>query len=257
MNNNWKSIIGEFLGSAFISFWGLGFIIPFAVTGYLNSMYEFAVWFGVAFAITVVAFAPISGAHVNPGVTLAWATFGGFSWKLVPSYIIAQLMGWGVGIVPIYIIYGERLRIWALETTGNPATLFYCISPTEHILSGAALEVAMTMMLTLSIFLLLDNRIPNRPTASLFPIAIGAVISLLVAFGGGYTGTCINTARDLAPRIVGYIYGRFNGYDVSTIFGDGQWIMYILAPCIGALLGGAIYFHLLVKLLPKKVEVAP
>ncbi len=252
MKNHWKAILGEFVGSAFISFWGLGFIIPFAVTGDLNNMYEFAVWFGIAFAITVIAFAPISGVHVNPGVSLAWATFGGFSWKLIPAYIVAQITGWGMGIVPLYLIYGNRMAEWAVETGGNPATLFFCSSPTGHILSGAGLEIAMTMMLTFAIFVMLDKRIPNRPSSALFPFAIGIIISLLIAFGGGYSGTCINTARDLGPRIVGYIYGLIKGYDVSTIFGDGQWLMYVIAPCIGALLGGVLHYGVVVKLLPEK-----
>lgn len=251
LKTNYKKILGELLGSAFISFWGLGFLVPFVVTDYLNNMFEFAIWFGIAFAITVVVFAPISGVHVNPGVTLAWATFGGFDWKLVPYYIIAQIMGWGLGVVPIYSIYSNKLLEWSLAGN-NPSTLFYCNLPSESVLYGALLEIVMTILLTFSIFVLLDERIPNKPTPSLFPIAIGSVISLLVAFGGGYTGTCINTARDLGPRIIGYIYGKINGFDVSNIFGKIDWIVYIIAPCIGAILGGFIYYRIIAKLLPSK-----
>lgn len=251
LKSDYKAIIGELLGSAFISFWGLGFIVPFVVTGYLDNMFEFAIWFGIAFAITVVVFAPISGVHVNPGVTLAWASFGGFDWKLVPFYIVAQIVGWALGVVPIYAIYGEKLLEWSL-LGNNPSTLFYCNLPAGSMISGALLEIVMTMLLTFSIFAFLDSRIPNKPTPALFPIAIGSVISLLVAFGGGYTGTCINTARDLGPRIVGFIYGKINGFDVSNIFGGVDWIVYIVAPCIGALLGGLFYFKIIVKLLPLK-----
>lgn len=249
---NKKAIFGELLGSAFISFWGLGFIIPFAVTGDLTNMYEFAIWFGVAFAITVVAFFPISGVHVNPGVSLSWACFGGFDWHLFPMYAVAQIAGWGFGIVPLYMIYGKRMAEWAQATGGNPATLFYCSSPTGHLLSGAGLEIAMTALLTFAIFLLLDERFPNKPSPQFFPIAIGIVISLDVAFGGGYSGACINPARDLGPRIVGYIYGSIKGYDVSAIFGDGQWLMYIIAPLIGAVLGGVFHRYVVAKLLPEK-----
>lgn len=249
---NYKAIIGELLGSIFISFWGLGFLVPFVVNGYLSNMFEFAIWFGIAFALTVIIFAPISGVHVNPGVTLAWATFGGFDWKLVPFYIVAQIIGWGLGVVPIYIIYGNKLLEWSTCFGSNPATLFYCNLPTNHFISGFFLETVMTMLLTFSIFLLLDDRIPNKPNKELFPISIGFVISLLVAFGGGYTGTCINTARDLGPRLVSYLYGVINGYDVSSIFGTSEWLIYVIAPCVGALLGGFVYFNIIVKLLPNK-----
>lgn len=249
LDDNLKALIGEFLGSAFISFWGLGLIIPFVVTGSLSNIYEFAVWFGVAFAITVVAFAPISGVHVNPGVTLSWATYGGFKWRRVPSYIAAQILGWGIGVVPLYIIYDTKITEWAVSTGGNPVSLFYCSYPNGCHLSGAMLEIIMTAMLTFAIFVMLDDRIPHRPSSALFPICIGGIISFDIAFGGGYTGACINAARDLGPRIVSYIYGLIKGYDVSFVFGNGQWLIYVIAPTAGALLGGVFHYYVIIKLL--------
>lgn len=249
MKTTTKKVLSEFIGSAFISFWGLGFIVPFAVTGGVTNMFEFALWFGLGFAITVIAFAPIGGAQLNPGVTLAWAIFGGFDKKLVLPYMGAQLLGWAVGIVPCYAIYWNQMEQWAATTGGNPATLFYCSTPADHLLAGAGLEIAMTSLLVFAIFLLLDERIPNRPTKALFPFAIGGVISLLVAFGGSYSGTAINPFRDLGPRIVCLIYGLISGHDVSMIFGDGQWVMYIVAPMIGALLGGVFYHKVFGKML--------
>lgn len=247
-----KAIIGEFVGSAFISFWGLGFVVPFAILGYVNNMYEFAVWFGLAFAITVIVFAPISGVHVNPSVTVAWALFGGFNKRLIIPYWIAQILGWCVGVAPFYVIFGNVFDEWAASSGGNPATLFYCNTASDHILAGAGLEIFLTAMLTFAIFVMLDERIPGRPTQAGFPWAIGIVISLLIAIGGGFTGTCINPARDLGPRICGLIYGVIKGYDTSSIFGNWQWIMYIVAPMIGGIVGGLFHYKVVVKLLPDK-----
>lgn len=244
--------MGEFLGSAFISFWGLGFVVPFAVMGYVNNMYEFSVWFGIAFSITVIVFAPISGAHVNPGITVAWALFGGFNKKLIIPYWIAQVLGWCVGVAPFYIIFDNVFAEWAATSGGNPATLFYCSTPADHLFAGAGLEIFLTAMLALGVFVLLDERIPNKPSAAGFPWAIGVLISLLIALGGGFTGTCINTARDLGPRICGLVYGLIKGYDVTTIFSGGQWLMYIIAPILGAVLGGAFHYGVVIKLLPDK-----
>lgn len=252
LSENMKKILGEFFGSAFISFWGLGFVIPFAVLGYVSNMYEFSVWFGIAFAITVIAFAPISGVHVNPGVTLAWAIFGGFDKKLILPYWVAQILGWAVGVAPLYLIFDNVLTEWAATTGGNPATLFYCSSPAEHLLAGAGLEIFLTAMLTFGIFVLLEKRLPNIPSPAGFPWAIGIVIALTIALGGGFTGTCINTARDFGPRLAGLVYGLIKGYDVSSIFAGWQWLMYIIAPLIGAVLGGVFHFGVIVKLLPKK-----
>lgn len=254
LNENMKRILGEFVGSAFISFWGLGFVVPFAVLGYVSNMYEFAAWFGIAFAITVIAFAPISGVHVNPGVTLAWTLFGGFNKKLIVPYWIAQILGWGVGVVPYFFMFDGKFGEWAASTGGNPATLFYCSTPADQLLSGAFMEIFLTAMLTFGIFVLLDKRIPNRPSAAGFPWAIGILISLLIALGGGFTGTCINTARDFGPRLAGLVYGLIRGYDVSGIFAGWQWLMYIIAPMIGAVLGGVFHYGVVVKLLPKETE---
>ncbi len=250
LSKNQKKVIGEFIGSAFIGFWGLGFVVPFAVLGYVSNMFEFAIWFGIAFAITVVVFSPISGVHVNPGVTLAWALFGGFEKKLIVPYWIAQVLGWAVGVAPFYVMFDNVFDEWMVTTGGNPTGLFYCNTTAGHLMAGAGLEIFLTALLTFTIFVMLDERIPGRPTAAGFPWAIGIVISLLIAIGGGFTGTCINPARDLGPRICGFIYGLLKGQDVSGIFAGGQWLMYIIAPIVGAVLGGAFYYRIIVKLLP-------
>ncbi len=254
LSNNTKAVLGEFLGSAFISFWGLGLLVPFALLGYLNTMFEFSLWFGIAFAITVIAFAPISGVHVNPGVTLAWALFGGFNKKLILPYWGAQILGWAIGIVPFYFIFDKQFTEWMTSTGGNPATLFYCTTPADSLIAGGAMELFLTLMLTFGIFVLLDEKIPNRPTKAGFPWAIGILISLTIALGGGFSGTCINPARDLGPRITGLFYGLIKGYDVSGIFAGGQWLLYIIAPMIGAVLGGVLHFFAIKKLLPSDSE---
>ena len=252
MKENKKKILGEFLGSAFISFWGLGLAVPFKVLGYVNSTFEVAIWFGIACAFAGILFSPISGGHCNSSVTLAMAIFGGFDKKLVLPYWIAQLLGWGTGILPIYIIFDNVLDEWAGTTTNNPVSLFYCATPADDLLAGAGLEIFLTAMLILCVFVFMDERITGRPSAAAYPWVIGIVISLNIAFGGGFTGTCINTTRDLGPRITGLLYGMVKGYDVSGIFAEGQWIMYMFAPAIGAVLGGFFYYVVIAKLLPEQ-----
>ena len=135
-----------------------------------------------------------------------------------------------------------------------PFELFYCSTAREDVLAAACVEVIMTALLNFSVFFFQDERIPNRPSKAVCPWVIGIVISLAIAFGGGFSGTCMNPSRDLGPRIVGLVYGLMKGYDVSGIFAGGQWLMYILAPLLGAVLGGAFHFGVVIKLLPKEKE---
>ena len=254
MKSSAKKVLGEFLGSAFVSFFGLGLLVPFVCLGYVSNMYEFSVWFGAVFALSVVIFAPISGCFLNPGVTLGWAFFGGFEKRLILPYIVAQILGWGAGLIPIFIGFDSVLSQWAEKTGGNPAALFYCNTAPEHLFGGFVMEFAMSALLMIAIFALLDERLPNKPSAGLFPIAIGAVIALDIAFGGGFTGTAINTARDLGPRLFCFVYGLIRGYDVSGIFAGWQWVLYLTAPTVGCVFGGFFSRAVFAKLLPKKAE---
>ena len=251
MRENTKKYIGEFLGSAFISFWGLGLAVPMKVLGYVNSTFEVAIWFGIACAFSGIIFSPISGAHCNSAVTLAQAVFGGFDKKLVLPYWLAQILGWSAGILPIYVMFDNVLDEWASETAINPGSFFYCSTSADNLLAGAGVEMFMTAMLIFCVFLFADERITSRPSPAASPWVIGIVISLNIAFGGGFTGTCINTTRDLGPRFVALIYGLLKGYDVSDIFAGGQWLMYVIAPTIGSVLGGFFYYGVIAKLLPE------
>lgn len=252
---NIKKYIGEFLASAFISFWGLGIAVPYAVFGYVSNLFEYALWFGLACALSGIIFAPISGGHANAGITLSQALFGGFDKKQVLLYWISQTLGWGFGILPVFIIFNNVLDRWVAKTGQMPFELFYCSTAREDVLAAACVEVIMTALLNFSVFFFHDERIPNRPSKAVCPWVIGIVISLAIAFGGGFTGTCMNPSRDLGPRIMGLVYGLMKGYDVSGIFAGGQWLMYILAPLLGAVLGGVFHFGVIIKLLPEKQEV--
>ncbi len=241
--------MGEFIGSAFICFWGVGLTVPNVVTKSITTQFEFSVWFGILFAFTIAIFIPISYAHFNPAISLAWAVFHKLDWKLVPAYVAAQVAGWGIGTVLLYFLYGSFLSEWADSTGTNPAQLFYCTAQEGDLFGQILMEMLLAAMLIFAIFVLADSRNPNIPSKGMYSFVVGAIIAINISWGADYSGACFNPARDFGPRVVSYIYGLVKGYDISAVFSGHLWLVYLLAPCIGGILGGAFYFGVVGRML--------
>lgn len=251
MSSNWKSYLGEFLAAAFICAFGLGFIAPLVLGG-VASLFELSIWFGIVFAIGELIFSPISGCHATPGVTIACSMFLGFDKKKILPYIIAQTLGWGVGILPIYLVFGDTLTEQCASLGINPANLFYGSATQANLWRAAIVEFFISMFMMMGIFAAVDPRLPGHPSPAAKPFVIGAVIAVGVNLGGHITGGCMNAARDLGPRIFSFLYALVMGYDTSAIFADGIWLMYIIAPTLGAIFGGVLFYKVFLKLYPAK-----
>ena len=251
-----KAVIGDFLASFCASLFGLGLVLPMSMMGVINSVTEFSIWFGVVYALVIVAFGPISGAHCNTGITVAFALFGGFDKKLVAPYLIAQILGWGLGVVPIYLMWGYVVGLDPVGAVAagavDPNALLGCAVTIPGNEVGAFVsEFLATALLTWAVFLLLDPRFPGRVPGDLFAVAIGAVIACCIVFTAGFSGGCLNFARDFGIRIVHFIIGLINGKDVAYLFTNMQWLIFLVAPTLGSV--AAAWFHLNVvgKLLPE------
>lgn len=245
VKENGKSVFGEFIANVFVSFWGLGLVIPLTL-GYIGSMFEFALWFGVAFAITIILFVPVSGAHLNPEVTLAYALTGRFDKKLVIPYWIAEILGWGTGVMLLYILFGSRLD---MIDGINPAELFVCNVNSEQLLVSAVFGMIITAALVFGVLAFFDESFPMRPSESAAPWMVGILIAFLIIAGEACYCGAMNSGRDLGPRIAGVVYGLIKGYDVSAIFGNVLWITDLAASMVGALLGVGVnrMLHWLMK----------
>lgn len=192
-------------------------------------------WALAVFAAVVVA-GPFSGAHLNPAITLAFAVSGQFAWGMVVPYIVAQLVGAGIGAVLVWVFYYDHFR-----ATENPAAklgVFCTIPEIRHDAVNFACEVIGTFVLVFVVFYISGASLTTDATtdASL-PIGLGSVGALPVAFTvwaiglalGGTTGYAINPARDFAPRLAHAllpIKGK----------GDSQW-SYAWIPVVGPVAG--------------------
>jgi glycerol uptake facilitator protein len=200
----------------------------------------FAVTFGVYVA------GGISGAHINPAVTLAFALRRGFPWRKVPGYIVAQFIGAFLGAVLVYVVYKgaidsvERANHW---TRGDPNSVpTYSIfatfpAPYLHNWVGPFVDqVVGTAFLVALIFAVVD--VWNAPVkANLAPLIIGFVVVAVGISFGANAGYAINPARDFGPRIFAWIAG----WGKIAMPGDyGNVNTYFWIPIVGPFLGAGI-----------------
>jgi glycerol uptake facilitator protein len=190
--------LAEFIGTALLILLGNG-----VVAGVLlkNSKSEGAGWLvitiGWALAVTfgVYAVGSVSGAHLNPAVTLALASTGAFSWSMVAGYIAAQVAGAAFGACLVYLHY---LPHWAKTDDAGLKLAVFSTAPAErHTVGNFISEFIGTFVLMFGLSALGANKFAE----GLNPLAVGALIASIGISLGGTTGYAINPARDLGPRI--------------------------------------------------------
>lgn len=225
----------ELTGSALLLALGNGVVANVALAktkgaseGYL------AVTLGWAIAVFVGVYATsaISGAHLNPAVTLALAAIGKFEWSQVPSYLLAQLLGSMLGAAIMWLSYRQHFDI-----TEDPATKLgvFSTSPSlDHPFGNVLSELIGTFVFILGVLFI------SKPDSSLGAMNALPVALLVLGIGlsmGGPTGYAINPTRDLGPRIM---------HALLPIKGKGSsnwkysWVP-VLGPCIGGLLAAFVY----------------
>ena len=245
--------LAEFIGTALLITFGNGVVanVVLARTKGNNSGW-IVITAGWALGVFVGVFSSqaVSGAHLNPAVTLAMAAAGKFSWSSVPGYVLAQLLGGVAGGALVFLHYREHFK--ATED-GNAKLACFSTAPNVRNLPQAFFcEVVGTFLLVLPVFFMTDAKIklPFLPAPSSDVViglgTLGAlpVALLVLAIGlslGGTTGYAINPARDLGPRIA---------HALLPVPGkrDGDW-GYAWIPVLGPLLGGllAAFAHSLLK----------
>jgi glycerol uptake facilitator protein len=190
---------------------------------------------GWAFAVTIAVYAvsSVSGAHLNPAVTIAMATIGKFAWATVPGYIAAQIAGGMLGGVIVWLAY---LPHWPATADQGGKLAVFCTGPAIRS-AGANLiaEIIGTFVLVLALLAVLSpaNLVPGSDVAKGFgPMLVGVIVWSIGLSLGGTTGYAINPARDLGPRVA---------HALLPIAGKGgsDW-GYAWIPVAGPVAGGVI-----------------
>lgn len=255
-----QSFIGEFIGT-FILVTAICTSVTIAVIlGQLTGLWQVAVLIAIGLGIAIYISAHISDAHLNPAVTLAFALvrFRVFSWKKIPVYIVAQMLGGFVAAAIMFGFYHEAVEAFE-DTSGiergkdgseRSAMIFgeYFPNPAAtddngiiSMVEAFFIEAWGTAILVFVIFALTDSRnttVGSGNNKVAVPLLIGLTLGFLVAMYGSLTQGGYNPARDFGPRL----FAVMAGWGKIAIPGprNGFWV-YIVAPLIGGPIGGALH----------------
>lgn len=210
-----RETLAEALGTFTLVFAGTGAVMVNSLSGGSITHIGISFVFGSVVAAMIYCLGHISGAHLNPAVTLAFWTSGFFPRHLVISYILAQCIG---------AVIASALLLVSL---GRVADLGATIPLDNNWSQSFVLEIILTFILMLVIF---GSGVDRRAHIGFAGFAIGLTVGMEAAFMGQITGASMNPARSLAPALVGGIW-------------QYHWV-YWIAPIIGAQLAVIVYWYL-------------
>lgn len=202
-----KKHLAEFLGTFILLFAGTGAIVINAASNGAITHAGIALTFGLVVLAMIHTFGDVSGAHLNPAVTIAFAAAKRFSWHEVPGYLLSQVLGALSASLLLRFLFPE-------DSTNLGATL-----PTGSGTQSYVMEVVLTAILMLTVLSVSTGAKEKGITAG---IAIGSVIGLEAMFAGPICGASMNPARSLAPAVVS---GHLD-----------HIMIYLTAPILGALI---------------------
>ncbi len=250
--------LAEFLGTGLLIFFGAGCVAAAVLTGAQFGHWEISIIWGLGVAIAIYITGGVSGAHLNPAVTLTLAVRRGFDKAKVIPYIISQLLGAFSAAGLVYYLYRNlfivfeksngivRGSVESLATAGIYSTYPH---PAINNFQAFAVEIIVTAVLMMTIFAVGDDQ-NGAPKGHMSAILVGIVIAVIGGSLGPLTGFAMNPARDFGPRLFTYFAGWGDVVMTGGLSNPYFWVP-ILGPIIGAQLGGLMYDLIITKNLPK------
>jgi glycerol uptake facilitator protein len=264
--------VGESLGTFLLVFFGCGSVAAAVLTGAQVGIFQVAIVWGIGIATAIYLTGSLSGAHLNPAVTVGFAVAGKFRWREVPRHVVAQFIGAFAASAALYGIYRGPLTEFEAShhvvrgAAGSEATAmifgeFYPNPSGAALTEAARASMAMptafftealgTCILMTVILGSVDERNGSRPKA-LTAVTIGLTITILISLMGPLTMAGFNPARDLAPRLFSSLAGW--GSVPFAANGSGWLTVYVIAPVAGAIAGAGLYRAVLAPLYSADAE---
>lgn len=265
-----RQVVAEVIGTFLLVVFGLGAVHAAVLTGAQQGLWQVAIVWGVAIMLAIYSVGGISGAHINPAMTLAFALWRGFPKARVLPFIAGQLAGAMLAAGVLFVIFNAQLAAKEREKNvqrGQPGSVVTAMCYGEYFpnpgglaagtepyksdqhdelrarssLTAAFLaELIGTLILGFVVFALTDERNRGQPAAGQAPIFIGLTVAALISVIAPLTQACFNPARDFGPRL----FAALAGWGSVALPGQDSlsWLtVYIIAPIMGAIMGGGFY----------------
>lgn len=239
-----REAAAEFFGTFILIVFGVGVVAQTVLSQDANGSYlGINIGWGLAVMLGIYTAAGVSGAHLNPAVTVALAVHRAFPWSKVAPYALAQVAGAFVASAVVFATYREAFSAFdgglrAVEGATATAGIFATYpQPYLSLAGGFVDQVIGTMLLMAGVLAVTDQRNVGPPAWLTAPLVGALVVAIGVAFGFN-AGYAINPARDFGPRLFTFVAGWGSGVFTA---GGGWWWVPITAPVVGAILGAFLY----------------
>ncbi len=259
-NSLLSAMAGEYFGTFVLVFFGVGSVNAAVATGAQAGLWQVAVVWAVGVSLGIYTAASLSGAHINPAITVVAAVYDKFPLRRVIPYWVAQVAGAATASIVLYGMFSEAIiefeRLHGLLRGGpgselsammfgeyfpNPAVFgsaedaWRIITPRSAFIA----EMVGTAMLAFLVATVTHDRNTSKPPSAMGAVIIGLGVAAIISVVAPLTQAGLNPARDFGPRLVAY----FLGWGEIAIPGprNGFFTVYIVAPIVGALIGGGIY----------------
>lgn len=268
----WPALAGEFMGTFILVFFGVGAVNAAVATGAQAGLWQVAVVWAFGVSLGIYTAASLSGAHINPAITAMAAVYDRFPPARVVPYWVAQTAGAACASLVLYAMFADTIvefeRQHGLLRGGpgselsammfgeyfpNPA-IFGTAEEAWRVISERSAFIAEMIGTAMLAFLVSAVTHPSnaaRPPPAAQAVVIGIGVAAIISVLAPLTQAALNPARDFGPRLVSY----FLGWDEIAIPGPrGGWLtVYIIAPTVGAIIGGGIY-RALAALMPRAAD---
>ena len=240
----------EFAGTAILILFGVGSVAQ-VVAGGIGDHNSIAWGWGLGVTFGIYTAGRLTGAHLNPAVTVAFALFRGFSWAKVAPFALAQTAGAFVAALIVRWSYNDVITAVDPELSVKTQGIFSTLPGNGELPVGIGSafldQVVGTAILLFLIFAVVDVR-NTSPLSNLAPVVIGFIVLAIGFTWATNAGYAINPARDLGPRLASYVTGY------GTAWRDQNGGLYfwvpIIGPLVGAVLGAFLYDRLIGVSLP-------